>query len=148
MGKYGTHEVELDNGTTAEVSNYSFVDENLLAGSYSYKLVQIDFDGTRTESDVVNVEIGNQPSEYLLMQNYPNPFNPNTTINFTIAQTTLVTLKIFDVLGNEVSILVNQEVPSGNHNVQFNSSGLPSGLYFYTLNAGNFVETKKMILMK
>jgi hypothetical protein len=136
------------NGTTTEVSNYSFVDENLLAGSYSYKLVQIDFDGTRTESDVVNVEIGNQPSAYLLMQNYPNPFNPSTTINFTVTQTTQVTLKIFDVLGNEVNILVNQVVPSGNHDVQFDASGLPSGLYFYTLNTGNFVETKKMVLMK
>ncbi len=87
-------------------------------------------------------------SSYQLEQNYPNPFNPSTTINFTIPENSQVTLKIFDVLGNEVGTLINQVIPSGNHEVKFDATGLPSGLYFYTLNTGNFIQTKKMLLMK
>jgi spore coat protein A len=87
-------------------------------------------------------------TDFSLDQNYPNPFNPSTTINFTVPQNTQVTLKIFDVLGKEVSTLINQVVPGGNHEVQFDATGLPSGVYFYNLTAGNFVENKKMMLMK
>jgi spore coat protein A len=87
-------------------------------------------------------------TDYSLDQNYPNPFNPSTTINFTIPQNSQVTLKIYDVLGKEVGTLINQVVPSGNHEVQFDATGIPSGVYFYTLTAGNFVESKKMIFMK
>jgi spore coat protein A len=87
-------------------------------------------------------------TEFSLDQNYPNPFNPSTTINFTIPQNTQVTLKIYDVLGSEVSTLINQVVPAGNHEVQFDAIGLPSGVYFYNLSAGKFVENKKMMLMK
>jgi spore coat protein A len=87
-------------------------------------------------------------TDFSLDQNYPNPFNPSTTINFTTPQDAQVTLKIFDVLGKEVGTLINQVVPSGNHEVQFDATGIPSGVYFYTLTAGNFVESKKMMLMK
>lgn len=87
-------------------------------------------------------------TEYSLDQNYPNPFNPSTTINFSVPENTQVTLKIYDVLGKEVSTLINQVVPAGNHEVQFDATGLPSGVYFYSLTAGNFVENKKMMLMK
>ena len=87
-------------------------------------------------------------TDYSLDQNYPNPFNPSTTINFSIPQNAHVTLKIFNVLGKEVGTLLDQEVPSGNHEVQFDATGIPSGVYFYTLTAGNFVESKKMMLMK
>ena len=87
-------------------------------------------------------------TEYSLDQNYPNPFNPSTTINFSIPENTQVTLKIYDVLGKEVSTLINQVVPGGNHEVQFDATGLPSGVYFYNLTAGGFVENKKMMLMK
>ena len=87
-------------------------------------------------------------TEYSLDQNYPNPFNPSTTINFSVPQNSQVTLKIYDVLGKEVSTLINQVVPAGNHEVQFDATGLPSGVYFYNLTAGNFVENKKMMLMK
>jgi hypothetical protein len=89
-----------------------------------------------------------------LEQNYPNPFNPSTKIIFTIpsVETTrrvvFTTLKIYDVLGNEIATLVNEEKPAGTYEVEFEASGLPSGIYFYTLNTGNFSATKKLILIK
>ncbi|MCZ6701747.1 MAG: T9SS type A sorting domain-containing protein, partial [Ignavibacteria bacterium] len=88
------------------------------------------------------------PTEYNLIQNFPNPFNPSTTIYYSIPELTNVVLKVYDVLGNEVSILVNKVKPIGNYEVKFNSTSLPSGIYFYKLQAGSFVETKKMVLMK
>jgi len=110
----------------------------------------------------VGIEDGENPvvSEFELEQNYPNPFNPSTKIKFTIPAVTLsevegslVTLKVYDVLGNEIATLVNEEKPAGEYEVIFNShSGevrnLPSGIYFYQLKCGNFIETKKMILLK
>ena len=85
---------------------------------------------------------------FKLEQNYPNPFNPTTIIKFTIYNLQFTVLKVYDVLGNEVAILVNEEKPAGTYEVNFNASGLSSGTYFYTLKAGNFVQTKKMILLK
>jgi len=93
--------------------------------------------------------------EFALEQNYPNPFNPSTTIKYSVPSVTLsevegslVTLKVFDVLGNEVTTLVNEEKPAGIYEVNFNAKGLSSGIYFYKLQAGSFIETKKMLLMK
>ena len=88
------------------------------------------------------------PNHYSLNQNYPNPFNPSTTINYSIPELSFVTLKIYNVLGSEVATLVNEEKPIGNYKVKFDATVLPSGIYFYKLQAGNFVETKKMILLK
>ncbi|HAS81032.1 TPA: hypothetical protein DD445_01665 [Candidatus Nomurabacteria bacterium] len=88
------------------------------------------------------------PSEFVLSQNYPNPFNPSTTINYQVPEKNLVTLKVYDILGREIETLVNEEKPIGNYEVNFNASNLPSGAYFYKLQAGSFVETKKMILLK
>jgi hypothetical protein len=90
---------------------------------------------------------------FSLSQNYPNPFNPSTTINYTIASgqlagNNLVTLKIYDILGREVKTLVNEKQSAGSYSVSFNADKLASGIYFYTLRAGNFVQTKKMILLK
>jgi hypothetical protein len=95
----------------------------------------------------------NLPIEFLLSQNYPNPFNPSTTIRYSIPTSSLVTLKVYDVLGNMVSTLVNEEKPKGRYEVNFSTTGenaynLPSGIYFYRLQAGSYVETKKMILLK
>ncbi|MBK7497788.1 MAG: T9SS type A sorting domain-containing protein [Ignavibacteriales bacterium] len=87
-------------------------------------------------------------NEFALSQNYPNPFNPTTQIKFSIKESGLVSLKIFDILGTEVATLVNNEYPVGNYTVDFNAVGLASGIYFYKIQSGNFVETKKMILMK
>ena len=85
---------------------------------------------------------------YELFQNYPNPFNPSTTINFAIPTTGLVTLKIYDVVGKEVATLVNEVRNAGNHSIKYNASGLSSGVYFYRLQTGDFVDTKKMFLLK
>ncbi len=88
------------------------------------------------------------PKEFYLYQNYPNPFNPVTTIRYYIPKAGLVNLKVYDLLGREIAILINEEKPAGRYEVEFNGAGLPSGVYFYTLQSGNFKETKKFILMK
>ncbi|MDH3268879.1 MAG: T9SS type A sorting domain-containing protein [Ignavibacteria bacterium] len=135
-------------GTTTESKSYSFADINLEPGSYSYKLVQIDFDGTRNESEIVNVEIGSQPTEYSLSQNYPNPFNPSTTIQYTIPQSGNVRLIVYNSLGGEVATLVNEYKESGNYKINFDASNLSSGIYYYRLASNSFNEIKKMILLK
>ncbi|MDO8551010.1 MAG: T9SS type A sorting domain-containing protein [Ignavibacteria bacterium] len=88
------------------------------------------------------------PIEYTLYQNYPNPFNPITTIKYSIQKSSLVNLKVYDMQGKEVAILVNEEKPAGVYNVQFNSSNLSSGIYFYRIQAGSFNKVMKMILIK
>jgi hypothetical protein len=88
------------------------------------------------------------PSEYSLSQNYPNPFNPNTKIKYSIPNSSFVIIKIYDVLGNEIEILVNEEKPVGAYELTWYAENLPSGVYFYRLQAGSFVETKKMILLR
>ncbi len=88
------------------------------------------------------------PVNFNLEQNYPNPFNPSTVISFKLSVSSFVSLKIFDILGREISTLVNEEKQPGNYEVTFDASKLSSGIYFYTLQSGSFVETKKMILIK
>ncbi|MBK7629458.1 MAG: T9SS type A sorting domain-containing protein [Ignavibacteriales bacterium] len=141
------------NGTTTEHSNYSFTDYNLSAGYYAYRLKQIDFDGSYELSNEINVDISS-PANFSLAQNYPNPFNPNTIIKYNIpvasteGRNIYVTLKVTDVLGNDVSTLVDEEKPAGSYEVDFNASSLSSGIYFYRLQAGSFIQTKKMVLIK
>jgi ligand-binding sensor domain-containing protein len=139
------------NGTTTEPQAYSFVDKNLEIGKYQYRLKQIDFDGTFEYSSVIEVEI-NSPTKFSLSQNYPNPFNPNTNIQYAISNRQFVTIKIFDVLGKEVATLVDEYRNAGSYEVEFNPESSiknpASGIYFYQLKAGDFIETKKMILMK
>jgi hypothetical protein len=102
----------------------------------------------------ISQESETAPKEFMLFQNYPNPFNPTTTLSFVIGQSSLVSLKVFDVLGNEVVTLVDEYKPAGNYEVEFNAIGtsrdlsLTSGVYFYKIKAGNFIQTKKMILLK
>jgi hypothetical protein len=87
-------------------------------------------------------------NNYILSNNYPNPFNPTTTISYQIPEFSFVTIKIYDVLGNKISTLINEEKPAGSYKVEFNGSELPSGIYFYRLQAGDYIEAKKMVLMK
>jgi hypothetical protein len=87
-------------------------------------------------------------TDYKLVQNYPNPFNPTTTIKYEIPETGFVTLKIYDVLGREVATLVNAKREAGRYEAEFNAKGLSSGIYIYRIQASNFVESKKMILLK
>ncbi|MDX1701425.1 MAG: T9SS type A sorting domain-containing protein, partial [Melioribacteraceae bacterium] len=115
-----------------------------------------DYDGLNpTESidcpltkRIIKNEKSEIPDHYVLLNNYPNPFNPRTKIEYSISEQSPVNLKVYDVLGTEVSTLVNKEQPQGNYEVEFDGSEFTSGIYFYRLNAGEFVETKKMILIK
>jgi subtilisin family serine protease len=138
-------------GSTTERKNYSFTDANLSMASYSYRLKQIDFDGTVEYSNEVFAEVG-APKNFALLQNYPNPFNPSTTIEFSIPQTSNVSIEIYNVIGELVANLVNQSLDAGYHSFSFNANNLPSGTYVYQLKAngqnGTFVDTKKMLLMK
>jgi hypothetical protein len=139
-------------GTTSEPKSYSFNDQNLRSGVYTYRLKQVDFDGTFTYSNEVEVAVI-APAEYSLDQNYPNPFNPSTKITFSLATDSRVSLKVFDVIGQEVASLINQELTAGVHNIDFNAAGINSGVYFYRIeasgvNGAKFVDVKKMILVK
>jgi len=134
-------------GTTTEAKNYRFADKNLSAGNYTYRLKQVDFNGTFAYSDEVNVDV-TALMQFELAQNFPNPFNPSTTIKFSIPQSSNVTLKIFNTLGQEVSTLINQNMESGVHTINFDASQLNSGIYFYRLDAGQFSEVRKMTLIK
>ena len=134
-------------GTTTEPKSYSFADENLSAGKYQYRLKQIDFDGTFEYSNAIEVEITTL-TEFSLEQNYPNPFNPTTLITFGLQEKSIVSLKVFNLIGEEVALLLNEEKAAGVHTLTFNSESLPSGVYFYKLQAGSFTQTKKMILLR
>ena len=93
-------------------------------------------------------EKSNTPKRFILKQNYPNPLNPITTIKYSVANPCMVTIKVYDMLGNERTILVHEEKQPGNHDVRFDASALPSGIYFYRMQAGSFVSTKKFVLLK
>jgi hypothetical protein len=106
---------------------------------------QVDSASTSVETHKV---INNIPAEYGLFQNYPNPFNPATTISFSLPTGSFVSLKVFDLIGREVAIIVSQELFAGTYTRQWNATNMSSGIYFYRLQAGSFTETKKLILMK
>jgi len=141
------------NGTTTEFSNYSFIDVVSNAGTYYYRLKQIDFDGTSQYSNDVSVEVETIPMAFSLQQNYPNPFNPSTKIKFSLAAESNVTLTVFDIMGQEVANLINGNLEAGSHEFNFDASNLNSGVYFYRINTTgvdgiNFSSVKKMILSK
>lgn len=134
-------------GNSNSPKYYSFRDQTVGTGDYAYRLKQIDLDGQYELSDVVEISV--QASEELtLNRNYPNPFNPTTVISYSIPNEDHVTLEIFDVLGNKISQLENGYKSAGNYSYEFDATKLTSGIYFYTLKTSNFVETKKMLLMK
>ena len=136
------------NGTTTQTSFYSFEDENLTAGKYSYRLKQIDFDGTYKYyylSQIVEINI---PDKIELFQNYPNPFNPRTKISWQSPVSGHQTIKVFDCLGREVATLVDEYKPAGSYEVEFNALNLPSGVYFYQMRIGDLSQTKKLILLR
>ncbi len=135
------------NGTTTEPSIYSFNDGNLSPGLYNYRLKQIDYDGTSIYSNELVVEIS-LPGVFSLEQNYPNPFNPSTRIKYSIPSDGFVTLKVYDILGNEVSTLVNEFKQAGTFDVTFDGSNLSSGVYYYRLTSDEMTTTKKLMLTK
>jgi len=114
------------------------------AGDTDVWLIKIDADPT-------SIDLENQikiPKDFILKQNYPNPFNPSTTISFSLSESRFTILNVYDVLGNEVASLVDEELEAGSYSLQLDASSLPSGTYYYRISAGSFVATKKMILMK
>ncbi|OGU77802.1 MAG: hypothetical protein A2V93_07870 [Ignavibacteria bacterium RBG_16_34_14] len=134
-------------GTSTEAHNYIFKDDNPLFGISWYRLKQIDLDGSSEYYGPIKVDNTTLIS-FKLWQNYPNPFNPTTNIKFVNQKPSFVTLKVFDVLGNEVAVLLNEEKEPGFYSIEFNASNLASGTYIYRLQAGENVMVKKMLLMK
>ena len=134
-------------GTTTEPQSYSFTDNNVANGRYTYRLKQIDFDGSFNNSKEIEVQI-NTPVEFSLSQNYPNPFNPATKINYSVPKDGYVKISVYNVIGQEVAELVNGMVKAGTHEVNFDASGLTSGIYFYKIEANGFSNIKKMTLLR
>ena len=134
-------------GTSTEPKSYSYTDSKISAGKYIYRLKQIDFDGSYSYSKEIEIDV-TSAFQFNLEQNYPNPFNPVTTIKYSIADELSVTLKVYNSIGEEVAVLVNETKPAGNYEVELNGAEISSGAYFYMLRAGDHVATKKMILLK
>lgn len=135
-------------GTTLATHSYTYLDRSVGSGKYYYNIKQIDLDGKSETFPEVEVTVGVVPGEFVLAQNYPNPFNPSTKIEFSLPRSTYATLKVFNLLGAEVATLVGQEFAAGSYTVDWSASGAPSGVYFYRLVAGAYVETKKMLLLR
>ena len=144
----------IGSGNSNSAKEYSFTESNIIAGKYSYRLKQIDRDGGAKYSSEVEVEIKPIPTEYVLQQNYPNPFNPSTVIKFSLPFDSRVSLKIYNLAGQEVKVLKDEVISAGAQEVQFKSQGLTSGVYFYRLNAEsldgkhNYTSVKKMTFLK
>jgi hypothetical protein len=139
-------------GTTTELQNYSFTDNDLQNGFYTYRLKQVDLTGSFEYSSEVNVDVTG-PQYFSLNQNYPNPFNPSTRIEFSLAAESKVILKVFNLLGEEVTTLLNRNLVSGKHFVDFEALNLNSGIYIYRLDAAGIdgsisTDIKKMTLIK
>ncbi len=135
------------NGNSNSPKDYTFNDNNVTASKYVYRLKQIDNDGKYNYSKAIEVDLS-IPVKFELSQNYPNPFNPSTTIKFSLPQAGFVKLTVFNLLGEEVKTLLNENREAGIHTVNFNASKFNSGLYLYKLESNNNVQIKKMLLLK
>ena len=137
------------NGNSTISHNYTYSDKNLSAGTYTYRLIQTDVSGSTRIYNLDGEVTITKPTNFEISQNYPNPFNPSTIITYQIPENSDVSLKIYNSIGKEVAQLVNGSVAAGVHEVSFNAAHLSSGVYYYVIRAGNnFVQTRKMILMK
>lgn len=137
----------IGQGTKTEISNYSYTD-NTEVGEFQYRLKQIDFDGKYVYSKTLDVTVRSTIEKYILNQNYPNPFNPATTISYSLPIDGFVTLSIYDVLGNKVAEIENGNKAAGVYTTNFSGGNLTSGIYYYKLQAGSIIESKKMMLIK
>lgn len=152
----GSQETEIWNkigfvkgkGNSKEMVSYSFEDRNIQTGKYKYRLKQIDYNGNFEYFELAGVVEVGVPAKFDLSQNYPNPFNPVTKINFDIPQSGLVTLKVYDLLGKEVAIVLNEMKDAGYYTVNFDASGLSSGVYFYRLSSNDFSNVKRLVVLK
>jgi len=139
-------------GTTTIPQSYNFSDTDLQIGNYYYRLKQIDFDGQVSYSEAVEVVLS-APLDYSLTQNYPNPFNSETKISFKLPEFNSVSFKIFNALGQEIKTLLQQDISAGYHSVSWNGSDLngrivPTGVYYYQIKANNFVETRRLVVLR
>ena len=139
-------------GTTSEARSYTFAIADFSSGVQYYRLKQLDFDGTFTFTNSVEIE-GPAPNNFSLSQNYPNPFNPSTVVNFTLPVESSITLKVYNMLGEDVLEILNSGLQAGYHKLDIDGSALSSGSYFYVLEATGtdgsiYRSVKKMILMK
>lgn len=135
-------------GNSNSIEKYDYTDKNLIPGKYEYKLKQIDYNGNFEFFNLSGIVEINNPEKFELKQNYPNPFNPSTKIQFYIPSISNVKLAVYDITGKEVAVLVNENLNPGYYENVFNAGNLTSGIYYYKLTAGNFSETKKMMLVK
>lgn len=134
-------------GNTTANNQYSFTDNNLTAAHYIYRLKQVDFDGTATYSNEVEVDL--LPDEYELFQNYPNPFNPTTMVKFSMPSAGRVLISIYDMIGQKVLEVINEDLAAGTHEVEIDGRNLSSGVYVYQLSVGDkFSALKKMMVLK
>jgi hypothetical protein len=137
------------NGNSTITHNYEYLDKNVNSGNYTYRLVQMDFDGTITYHKLQGEVTVTAPANFELSQNYPNPFNPSTVIRYQVPENSDVSIKVYNAIGKEVADLVNGNIAAGVHEVTFDASHLSSGVYYYAIKAGNsFIQTRKMVLMK
>ena len=134
-------------GNSSSPKIYSYIDKNIISGKYNYRLKMVDQNGSYKYSEIVYIEAA-IPTKFELSDAFPNPWNPTTTIRYQLPTNSLVTIKIFDALGKEITTLVNEIKPAGNYSLILNSKNLSSGVYYYQMIAGNFIETKKIILLK
>jgi hypothetical protein len=133
-------------GTRRELYGVNFTDSDngTVVGSQGTILCTTNGGYTFVEEE----ELDERPTNYNLTQNYPNPFNPSTKIRYSVPHPSQVVIKVFDILGNVIEVLVNDEKVAGTYELTWYAENLPSGIYFYRLQAGSFIETKKMVLMK
>ena len=142
----GDNWVSQSSGTTNHLSGVSFTDANngTVIGQYGTILRTTNGGASFVEED----QIGDIPIAFSLSDNFPDPFNPSTKIRYSIPQTSIVVIKVFDILGNEIETLINEQKSIGTYELTWTAVNLPSGIYFYQLIAGSYIETKKMVLMK
>lgn len=137
----------VGNGNSSGPKNYSFTDNPKTGNKYYYGLKQIDSNGQTEYSDVISLDI-KIPNQYVLYQNYPNPFNPTTSITYNLPVDGNVTIKVFDILGNEVAVLINDNQKAGAYTIPFYAKEFASGIYICKMNSSSFSSTVKMMLIK
>ena len=155
-GTYGSGVFLLTNNDTSwtevntglgitEISSLIVSDTNLFAGSYSGNVWRRPLSEMITSVEGSSIDL---PIGFVLSQNYPNPFNPSTKIKYSVPHSSKIVIKVYDILGNEIKTLVNKEKARGTYEITWYAKGLPSGVYFYQLKSDNYIETKKMLLLK
>jgi hypothetical protein len=131
--------------TDTSVNALAVSGTNLFAGTSGGGVWRRPLSEMITSVEMLSTDL---PTRFSLNQNYPNPFNPATRISFSLPSKSFTSLKVFDALGREVAVLLSDELPAGTYSEQWNAAGLPSGVYFYRLQTGSFVETKKLVLLR